>query len=259
MKRLAFVLTMLLAGCSPLAPRPDASRYYVLTPPSAPDPPPGKSAAVVIIGLGPVALPSYLARPEVATRVGPNQISYSPVARWAAPLHSTIAQVLADTVEAELGAAEVIPFPSFGAARLDYVVEIGLRRFECDGDGAATLAAVCGRSATRTAARCSSHGPLPCPSPLARPARPPRWPHSAGHSGTSPARSPTESAGQEPALATDRSSGRARPWRGSPRRPGLASAGAHNQIRLTRPGGQRGSVTGTLQFGECVASAGAVP
>jgi hypothetical protein len=142
MKRLVFVLTMLLAGCSPLAPRPDASRYYVLTPPSAPEPPPGKDAAAVVIGLGPVALPSYLARPEVATRVGPNQISYSPVARWAAPLPTTIAQVLADTVEAELGAAEVIPFPSFGAARVDYVVEIGLRRFECDGEGAATLAAV---------------------------------------------------------------------------------------------------------------------
>jgi hypothetical protein len=142
MKRLTFVLTMLLAACSPLAPRPDPSRYYVLTPPSAPDPPPGNGAAGIIIGLGPVALPSYLARPEVATRVGPNQISYSPVARWATPLPSTIAQVLADTVEAELGAAEVIPFPSFGAAHLDYVVEIGLRRFECDGDGAATLAAV---------------------------------------------------------------------------------------------------------------------
>jgi uncharacterized lipoprotein YmbA len=142
MKRLAFVLTMVLAGCSPLAPRPDPSRYYVLTPPSAPDPPPGEGAAGVVIGLGPVALPSYLARPEVATRVGPNQISYSPVARWAAPLHSTITQVLADTVEGELGAAEVIPFPSFGAARLDYVVEIGLRRFECNGEGAATLEAV---------------------------------------------------------------------------------------------------------------------
>jgi uncharacterized protein len=142
MKRLAFVLTMLLAGCSILAPRPDASRYYVLTPPSAPDPPAEKGAARVVIGLGPVALPSYLARPEIATRVGPNQITYSPVARWAEPLHSTIAEVLADSVEAELGTAEVIPFPSFGAARLDYLVEIGLRRLECDGDRAATLAAV---------------------------------------------------------------------------------------------------------------------
>jgi uncharacterized lipoprotein YmbA len=141
MKRLTVVLTMLLAGCSPLAPRPDPSRYYVLTPPSAPDPPSGKGAGV-IIGLGPVVLPSYLARPEVATRVGPNQITYSPIARWAEPLHSTIVEVLADSLEAELGTAEVIPFPSFGSARLDYVVEIGLRHFECNSDRAATLAAV---------------------------------------------------------------------------------------------------------------------
>jgi uncharacterized lipoprotein YmbA len=140
MKRFGLVLTILVAGCSPLAARPDASRYYVLT--SAPDPPPTDGVAGFIIGLGPVALPSYLARPEIATRVGSNQITYSPIARWAEPLDSTAAHVLADDIETELGDGRVIPFPSFGAARLDYAVEVQFRRFECDGDGAATLDAL---------------------------------------------------------------------------------------------------------------------
>lgn len=141
MRRLPLVLAAALAGCGMLAPRPDHTRFYVLAAPSVPERPADERAAGVIVGLGPVTLPSYLARPEVATRVGPNQITYSPVARWAEPLHSTVAHVLARTVEAELGAGEVLPFPSFGAARLDYAVEVDVRRFESNGDGAATLAA----------------------------------------------------------------------------------------------------------------------
>jgi uncharacterized lipoprotein YmbA len=142
MKRRAVALTMLLAGCSPLAPRPDSSSYYVLESSSVPDPPPHARAAAVIVAVGPVVLPLYLARPELATRLGPNQITYSPMARWAEPLQSAVTRALTDALAADLGEGRVFPFPSFGAARLDYGVEVQFRRFECGRDGAATLAAV---------------------------------------------------------------------------------------------------------------------
>jgi uncharacterized lipoprotein YmbA len=154
--RRALAAVVTLAACSPFGPRPDPTRFYVLAGPSSPAASPSAQDAVSI-GLGPVSLPSYLARPELATRVGPNQIAYSRVARWAEPLPSNIAHVLARTLEAELGTAEVTPFPSFGAPRLDYTVQVDMRRFEVDGDGAATLAAFWairdGRSRTVLATR----------------------------------------------------------------------------------------------------------
>jgi uncharacterized lipoprotein YmbA len=141
MRRPAFLLTVLLVGCSPLAPRPDSSSYYVLESSSVPDAPPHAGTAAVVVGVGPVVLPSYLARPEVATRLGPNRITYSPRARWAEPLHSAVVRVLIDALGAHLKEGRVIAFPSFGATQLDFAVEVQFRRFECDHDGDATLTA----------------------------------------------------------------------------------------------------------------------
>src|SRR4029077_20509436 len=66
---------LLLGACSLLAPR-DRSRFYVLTPLAVTDPtssatPPGRRMA---LGLGPVNVPSYLDRPEIVTRVNPNEL-----------------------------------------------------------------------------------------------------------------------------------------------------------------------------------------
>jgi len=138
-RRGLLVAIVALAACSPLGPRRDPTRFYMLAPASPAATP--SAPVAVTIGLGPIGLPSYLARPELAIRVGPNQIAYSRVDRWAEPLATNIAHVLARALETELGASEVTTLPSFGAPRLDYTVDVDMRRFDCDGDGTATLAA----------------------------------------------------------------------------------------------------------------------
>jgi uncharacterized lipoprotein YmbA len=141
MKQLVVLAALILAACGALEPRPDPTRFYVLTP--ATDGTSAASArfAPVAIGLGPVTLPSYLARTDIATRVGPHQIEYNPVARWAEPLQTNLVRVLAHDLEQTLGPGTVVIFPWFGAARLQYVVEVDVQRFETDGTGTATLAA----------------------------------------------------------------------------------------------------------------------
>src|SRR5262249_35436468 len=79
--RLVFAV-LLVAGCSILAPRPDPFRFVVLTPLTDTDATSPRRDGLVV-GVGPVALPGYLRRPEMATRVAPNRIAFSDTVRWA--------------------------------------------------------------------------------------------------------------------------------------------------------------------------------
>ncbi len=132
---IAVIAALLLPAC--LAPRVDASRYFTL-------PPAGPSAAgtpVASVGLGPVTLPPYLSRPEVATRLGPEQIAYSGSDRWAAPLEDLAVQALGEELRARLPAREVLRWPWPLGDPPDVAVSVELVRFEGDAAGGATVEA----------------------------------------------------------------------------------------------------------------------
>ncbi len=133
-----------LAGC--FSPRPDPSRFFVL---SATGPAAGNSLAPsgltgvsgATIGLGPIKLPSYLDRDEVATRVSPNRLEFSDKDRWAAPLDSNFQQVLAQDLTQLLGTRSILFFPWVGNTRVDYQVRVDVYRFENDSSGNSRLVA----------------------------------------------------------------------------------------------------------------------
>lgn len=131
------------AGCSSLlAPRPDRSRFYVLTPTrTAGQVSPASARAVVSIGLGPITMPNYLDRPEIVTRIGRNELKLSENNRWGEPLDSGFAQVLARDLEMRLGAAQIHTFPWYGSAPIDYQVKIAVHHFETDSSGRSELVA----------------------------------------------------------------------------------------------------------------------
>ncbi|HEX4210159.1 MAG TPA: PqiC family protein [Candidatus Binataceae bacterium] len=134
-----FVLALsLAAACSLTSPRPDLSKYYVLTSVTPATPPPiGRHPPV--IGLGPVTLPGYLDHNEIVTRVGPNQLNLSDSDRWAEPVDQNFKNVLARDLGQFLGTDQIIQFPWYSAARLDYKVELNVSRFDADESGVATL------------------------------------------------------------------------------------------------------------------------
>jgi uncharacterized lipoprotein YmbA len=124
---------LLLAGCSILAPLPDASRFYTLTAVEsggAPDPLRG-----VVVGVGPVHLPAYLERSEIVTRVAPNQVEFSSVARWADPLTRSFVSILREDLARILAPDRVVAFPWFDATGVTYGIEITVDRFEATADG----------------------------------------------------------------------------------------------------------------------------
>ena len=56
----------------------------------------------LILGMGPVMLPDYLKRSELATRVEPDQVQFSDIDRWAEPLRNDFPRVLSEDLSTQL-------------------------------------------------------------------------------------------------------------------------------------------------------------
>ena len=119
----------LLAACSILSPTAGPSRFYVLTPvatsgaeaPNAPGP---------ALGIGPVTIPGYLQRPELVTRVAPNEMQPADGDRWAEPLREQFERTLGQNLSTLLGTERVLSFPWWRGVPLDFVVQVDVVRFE---------------------------------------------------------------------------------------------------------------------------------
>jgi uncharacterized protein len=125
----------LLPAC--LGPRVDGSRYFTLPAAGAP----AEGVPVAVLGLGPVTLPPYLSRNEIATRVSPEQVTYAGNDRWAAPLEEQVGRALAEEMRSRLPAREVVRWPWALSPGPDVAVAVDFLRFEADAGGGATLQA----------------------------------------------------------------------------------------------------------------------
>jgi uncharacterized lipoprotein YmbA len=141
--RLLFALSVaaccsLWLGCgSLLAPLPDNTRYYVLTSgegraPATPAPP---ASSPLVVGLGPISLPGYLDRQQIATRVNPNRLDYSDNDLWAQPLSANFTQVLGQNLASLVRASQIVDYPWYSTQPMDYAVQVRAAHFECAKDG----------------------------------------------------------------------------------------------------------------------------
>ncbi|SEM13700.1 hypothetical protein SAMN04489760_10511 [Syntrophus gentianae] len=136
MNRLAILIlctfTALFAGCASTQP----SKFYTLSPSAMPA---GAASANLSISVGPVSIPASVDRPQILVRTGPNQVSLAEYDRWAAPLKSDIARVIADNLASMLGTPQVSVFPQSSAAEATYRAGIDVLRFESELGKGATL------------------------------------------------------------------------------------------------------------------------
>ena len=129
----------LLGGCAGTRP----SKFYVLHSLSVggADKPLGPSSVDAAIGVGPVKIPEYLDRQEIMTRTSPSRLELAEFDRWAEPLESNVARVLADNLSFLLGADRVNLFPWPGSTRVDYQVVVDFSRFDSTPEGKAIMVA----------------------------------------------------------------------------------------------------------------------
>ena len=139
MRRAALALGLLLAACTILAPQRDPSRFFTLS--AVAESPDGAAPSGVTLGLGPVRLPAYLDRPELATRVATSEVSFSPNERWAEPLSASFRRVLAGNLATVLGTEDIVFFPWPAGTPVDWGVTVDVLRFERTTKGEVEVAA----------------------------------------------------------------------------------------------------------------------
>ena len=104
------------------------SKFYTLDSTASPE---GAPSATYSVAVGPVTIPSAVARPQFVVQVAPNRVAIDEFNRWAAPLDESIARVVAGDLAALLGAPRVARSP-LANFEPDYRVSLDVQRFESD-------------------------------------------------------------------------------------------------------------------------------
>jgi uncharacterized lipoprotein YmbA len=116
------VIAALAAGCASTPP----SRFYTLSATSVGK----KTSSDLSVAVGPVSVPAVVDRPQIVVSLGPNQVRLEEFDRWALPLQSNIARVVAENLIVLLGTPRVTIFPQSTSADAEYRAIIDVQRFD---------------------------------------------------------------------------------------------------------------------------------
>jgi uncharacterized lipoprotein YmbA len=132
------------AACNPLAPQPDRTQYFILSPAaqSASAAVSAPSTAQLSLGVGPIRFPDYLKRPGIVTRASSDRLLVSDDKRWGEPLDRNFESVLCQNLSQMLGTERVRRYPWYSDVHVDYQVEVWVQRFDASDDGRSQLSAV---------------------------------------------------------------------------------------------------------------------
>jgi uncharacterized lipoprotein YmbA len=134
----ALALTLLLGGCTVLAPQKDDTRFFVLMPvQDGATPGTARTAGLqpLTIGLGPISIPAYVNRAEVVTRMSDSELKVSDTDRWGEHLDTNVSHVLASDLAGQLGTQQITSYPWPVKNPVDYAVSVAFQRFERTADG----------------------------------------------------------------------------------------------------------------------------
>ena len=129
---------LLFCGCASKSPN-----YYILhsLQSEAPDVKTTRAESDLTIGVGPVKIPEYLDRPEMATRSTPYSLQFAEFDKWAEPLEKSLARVLAENLSILFSTDRVVVFPWAGSVHVLYQVTVDVEQMEYTPDGKALLVA----------------------------------------------------------------------------------------------------------------------
>ncbi|PKN62740.1 MAG: hypothetical protein CVU57_23065 [Deltaproteobacteria bacterium HGW-Deltaproteobacteria-15] len=134
---LVCLITAMLWGCAGTPP----SRFYGLSPMPPLESSPFEETRSLTVGVTRLTLPDFLDKPQIATRLGPNEIRYDEFNRWAEPLKDNLSRVLAENLSVLLGPDRVLVSANAGALLSDYQVWVEVIQFEAGPGGDFSLTA----------------------------------------------------------------------------------------------------------------------
>ena len=129
--RVALLSSVLLLAACGLGGVSQPSRFYVLGTEPGPvlrSTEPGQRLA---IGVGPIALPDILDRPQIVTQAGTHRVDLAEFNRWGGDLGENLSRVLAQNLMQRLNTDSVIIFP--WQSRNNPDLQVGIRFFQFGG------------------------------------------------------------------------------------------------------------------------------
>ncbi len=143
LRRLTAPVLLLPFLCGCIRPVSPPARHYVLE--SAPAIGAARSHSTgfrkLVLGVGPVEIPSYLDRPQIVTRPAPAVADLAEFDRWAEPLREALPRVLAENLSMLLGTDNVHLYPWKRSIPVDVQVMVQVIRFEGNCGGGVDLIA----------------------------------------------------------------------------------------------------------------------
>ena len=123
-----FTVLTVLGGCTGSKP----PNYYVLSSLQNPGPEARTSDTEQdpAIGVGPVKIPQYLDRPEMATRITQNSLQFAEFDKWAEPVEKNLTRVLADNLSALLPSDRVSTYPWPDSVPVQYQITLEIIHLE---------------------------------------------------------------------------------------------------------------------------------
>lgn len=118
------VVLGILNGCATTPP----TRFYLLTALPSPPAAPAKGRNLAL-GVGPVELPAYLDRVQIATRIGQHELNLAEFDRWGEPLQDNFVRVLAENLGLLVPTEQVVLHP-WERGAVDYQVAVQVLRFD---------------------------------------------------------------------------------------------------------------------------------
>ncbi len=119
---------MILSGCGVS----QAPRFYALSPLVRPAETPTAAASgnSLLIGLGPVAVPDRLDRPQLLSRSGENEIIIAEFDRWPGSLREEVSRTVAENLALLLPSCQVVSYPWGRRLQLDRQIAVDIVRME---------------------------------------------------------------------------------------------------------------------------------
>lgn len=91
------------------------------------------------LGVGPVTVPDYLKRAQIATRLGPNRYRFDEFNRWSGVLEADISRAVGINLGGLLGTDAVMNFPWPSYFNPDYRIALDVMQFDAELKGDAIL------------------------------------------------------------------------------------------------------------------------
>jgi uncharacterized lipoprotein YmbA len=135
----ACVCVLNFFGCGTSQP----SHFYLLravSPASVPDLSETKQSHLSF-GLGPIALPKYLDRPQIVTKTSAHEVELAEFHKWAEPLSENVSHVLAENLSALLSTDRIEEYPWRSSISVDYQIVVDVLQFDGTKGGESVLVA----------------------------------------------------------------------------------------------------------------------